>query len=314
MSKQKFEARNKIAMQHKKLSFEDISQKNILYYDEELEEACLNICNSLRIHNMPAYDSQHYYELENWTFNKREIDSSMSLLTENPIFDEKLLKKFKSNRDSVLFVFKGEVLNGIVHFSDYNQTKVLQAIQDDVLTFERRMRQYLFLKSYRNNDMINFFHYRVEKYAHSKEFYAGKIELLEKRADEMNQLGEFQVFDLRDLLEFGNSSYTDKLFPSETIDLNDMKIDQIKLVTSLRNMAMHGKNPVEKDEESSVYSIESLRYLFTALKTLEDFTYRIEKLIDSQEDYRKSLVMDNRSKLEIIHEHHPQALNYFIGN
>ncbi|MCY2687629.1 hypothetical protein [Salinimicrobium sp. TH3] len=301
-------------MQHKKLNFKDISQQNILYYDEELEEACLNICKSLRIHNMPAYDSRHYYELQDGNFSKKEIDESVSLLTENPVFDEGLLKKFKSHRDSVLFVFKGEVLSGIVHFSDYNQTKVLQAIQDDVLTFERRMRQYLFLKSYRNEDMINFFHYRAEKYDHTKEFYSKKIGILEKRADEMNQLGEFQVFDLRDLLEFGNSSYTDKLFPSETIEVNGKKIDQIRLVTSLRNMAMHGKNPVEKDEETSVYSIESLRYLFTALKTLEDFTYHIEKLISSQEDYRKSLVMDNRSKLEIIHEHHPQALNYFIGD
>ena len=301
-------------MQHKKLNFEDISQKNILYYDEELEEACLNICNSLRIHNMPAYDSRHYYELQEGTFHKIEIDPTVKLLTQDPIFDDSLLKKFKSNRDSVLFVFKGEVLNGIVHFSDYNQTKVLQAIQDDVLTFERRMRQYLFLKNYRNKDMIDFFHYRAEKYSRSKDFYAEKIEILEKRADEMNQLGEFQVFDLRDLLQFGNSSFSDKLFPSDTIDLNDKKIDEIKLVTSLRNMAMHGKNPVEKDQESSVYSIESLRYLFTALNSLQDFTYRIEKLISSQEDYRKSVVMENRSKLEIIHEHHPQALNYFIGD
>ena len=71
-----------------------------------------------------------------------------------------------------------------------------------------------------------------------------------KRADEMNQLGEFQVFDLRDILEFGNSSYTDKLFPSETIEVNGKKIDQIRLVTSLRDMAMHWKNPVEKDEKT----------------------------------------------------------------
>ncbi len=301
-------------MEHKKLSFKDISQQNILFYDEELEEACKDICHSLRIHNMPAYDSKHYYELRDGNFSKKEIEESDRLLNENPVFDEGLLKKFKSHQDSVLFVFKGEVLSGIVHFADYNQTKVLQAIQDDVLTFERRMRQYLFLMNYRNKDMIDFFHYRAKKYDHTKAFYAEKIEILEKRADEMNQLGEFQVFDLRDLLEFGNSSYTDKFFPAETIELDGKKIDQIRLVTSLRNMAMHGKNPVEKEEKTSVYSIESLRYLFTALKTLEEFTYRIEKLINNQEDYRKSLVMDNRSKLEIIHEHHPQALNYFISS
>lgn len=301
-------------MQHKKLNFEDISQKNVLYYDDEMEEACLNICDSLNIYNMPGYDSLHYYELHDRKFHKKDIDSNVRLLTENPVFDKSLLDKFQINTHNVLFVFKGDVLNGIVHYSDYNQTKVLQAIQDDVLTFERRMRQYLFLMKYRNKDMIEYFHYRAKKYEQSKEFFLERIEILEKRAKEMNQLGEFQVFDLRDLLEFGNSSFSDTLFPSATIELNGKKIHEIKLVTSLRNMAMHGKNPVEKDLESSVYSIESLRYLFTALKTLEEFTYRIEKMISCQEDYRKSVIMDNRNKLEIIHDQHPQALSYFIGD
>lgn len=301
-------------MKHQKLTYEDISQKNILYYDKEVEEACFSICETLKIDNMPGYDSEHYYELENGKFIKTEIEADLKLYSHQLIFDTELLEKFGQNKHNVLFVFKGEVLQGIVHFSDYNQTKVLQAIQDDVLTFERRMRQYLFLKNYRNRDMSDFFHYRADKYPHSRDFYLEKVEILEKREDEMNQLGEFQVFDLRDLLEFGNSSYTNKLFPSATIDVNDKKIHEIKLITSLRNMAMHGKNPVEKDEESSVYSIASLRYLFRALRSLEDFTYRIEKLIHSQEDYQKSVVMDNRNKLEIIHQHHPKALNYFIGD
>lgn len=77
-------------------------------------------------------------------------------------------------------------------------------------------------------------------------------------------------------------------------------------------MAMHGKNPVEKQQGSSIYFIESLRQLFQALKTLEEFTYRIEKLIHEHKDYQKSVELDNQKKLEIIHQHHPQALNYFI--
>lgn len=301
-------------MQHQKLTFEDISQKNILYYDEDVEEACFNICDSLKIDNMPGYDSQHYYELGYRKFEKMKIGEDVQLSTQQQIFNEKLLVKFRNNRHNVLFVFKGEVLSGIVHFSDYNQTKVLQAIQDDVLTFERRMRQYLFLKNYRNKDMVEYFQYRADEYPQSKHFYLSRIKTLEKRADEMNQLGEFQLFDLKDLLEFGNSSQHDQLFPSTTIDLNGKNFSQIKLVTSLRNMAMHGKNPVEKDQETSVYSVDSLQYLFTALKTLENFTYRIEKLINNHEDYQKSVMMDNRSKLHIIHQHHPKALNYFIGN
>jgi len=57
-------------MKYQKLTFEDISQKNILYYDKKVEEACFNICDSLKIGNMPGYDSRHYYELEKRQFQK----------------------------------------------------------------------------------------------------------------------------------------------------------------------------------------------------------------------------------------------------
>jgi hypothetical protein len=300
-------------MKHQKLTFEDIAQKNILYFDEEVIEACHNICDALKIDNLPGYDSTHYYELKDRQFEKKSINPYVKLSYQQGIFEDSLIEKFGQNKHNVLFVFKGEVLNGIVHFSDYNRTNVLQAIQDDVLFFERRLRQYLFLKNYRNQNMLDYFKYRADKYPQSREFYTARIHSLEKRKNEMNQLGEFQIFDLKDLLEFGNSSKFGKLFPSRSLTVNNENINEINLINSLRNIAMHGKNPVEKNQESSVYSLESLKYLFTALKTLKSFTYKIEKLIMDQDDYKKSVKMDNKSKLEIIHQHHPKALNYFIG-
>lgn len=301
-------------MKHLKLTFGDIAQPGILYYDKEVEKACINICESLNIDNMPDYDSKYYYELEGQQFKRKLIEPENLLNARDRIFEDLLIKKFDADTNNVLFVFKGEVLTGIVHFSDYNQTKVLHAIQDDILTFERKMRQYLFLKSFRNEDMLDYFRYRAGKNEHSKRYYEGRIHRLENRKEEQNQLGEFQMFDLKDLLEFGNDSQSKRLFEYDKIDLNGKSLYESTLVNSLRNMAMHGKNPIEIDEESSVYSIESLEYLFTALKTLETFTYRIEKLIDDHEDYQKSVRMDNRSKLEIIYQHHPKALNYFMGH
>ena len=137
-------------MKHLKLTFGEIEQRGILYYDQEVAQACLHICQTLKIDNMPDYDSEHYYELNGKKFTKKTIEKKNRLLTDDKVFDPSLLEKFRSNQHNVLFVFKGEVLSGIVHFSDYNQTSVLQAIQDDVLTFERKMREYLFLKNYRN--------------------------------------------------------------------------------------------------------------------------------------------------------------------
>lgn len=301
-------------MKHLKLTFGDIAQRGILYYDKEVEKACINICKSLKIDNMPAYDSEHYYELEDKQFTKKPIQEKDRLATGDNIFDASLIEKFRSNKHHVNFVFKGEVLTGIVHFSDYNQTSVLRAIQDDVLTFERKMREYLFLKGFKNQDMLDYFKYRAEKNEHSRRFYEKRLFQLEKRKEELSQLGEFQMFDLKDLLEFGNDAPSKKSFEYTKVNLRDREIYESTLVNSLRNMAMHGKNPVELDEESSVYSIESLEYLFKALKILETFTYRIEKLIANHGDYKKSVRMDNRSKLEIIYQHHPKALRYFLGN
>ena len=299
-------------MKHLKLTFGDIAQSRILYYDKEVEKACVTVCEALKIDNMPAYDSEYYYEMENGQFVKKAITTEDRLKSADRIFEDGLIQKFASDKNNVLFVYKGEVLTGIVHYSDYNQTGVLQAIQDDVLTFERKMRQYLFLRDYRNEDMLEYFQYRADKDAHSKRYFEGRISTYEKRKDKLNQLGEFQMFDLKDLLEFGKSSKSAKLFPSQYVEVNGSNILETTLVNSLRNIAMHGKNPVELDEESSVYSIESLKYLFLALKTLETFTYRIEKLIWEDQDYQKSKRMDNRNKLEIISQNHPKALDYFL--
>lgn len=299
-------------MEHQKLTFADIAQKNILFFDRNEEKACLNICKTLRIDNMPDYDSLHFHELEGEEFVQKKILEEHKLSFKDRIFNDELITQFANNKHNVLFVFKGDVLIGIVHFSDYNQTKVLQAIQDDVLAFERRMRQLLFLAGFRNKDMLNYFEKRAEQNENSRSFYRGRISVLENRLDEMNQLGEFQLYSLKDLMEFSNDHPGEDLLKSNNIEVNGKQWQEIKLINDLRNMAMHGKNPIEMEEGTHVFSTKSLNKLFQSLRALRRLTYRIEKLISDNPDYRKSVEMENRSKLHIIDKHHPKALNYFL--
>lgn len=300
-------------MKHQKLTFADIAQKNILYFDQNEKSACLNICKTLRIDNMPDYDSLHFHELEGEEFVQKKILEEHKLSFKDRIFNDELITQFANNKHNVLFVFKGDVLTGIVHFSDYNQTKVLQAIQDDILTFERRMRQMLFLNGFRNADMLKYFEQRAEQNESAKHFYTGRIQVLKTKIEEMNQLGEFQLFSLKDLMEFSNDFKEKNLLTSKTIEINGKEVQEIKLVNDLRNMAMHGKNPIELDHEPHVFSTQSLNKLFQSLRTLRRLTYRVEKLIADHPDYRKSVEMENRSKLHIIDKHHPKALNYFLS-
>jgi len=78
-------------------------------------------------------------------------------------------------------------------------------------------------------------------------------------------------------------------------------------------MAMHGKNPVSKNEEKSIYSIESLSKFKSSLNVLKAEMSKINYLIRNNKDFIKSLELENRSKLEIIYSHHPRALEYFLG-
>jgi len=86
------------------------------------------------------------------------------------------------------------------------------------------------------------------------------------------------------------------------------------IISSLRNMVMHGKNPIEKDTDSSIFSIDSLYKFQESLTILKDYNSKLEELIFNNSDYQLSVKLENQSKLKIIHEHHPRALKYFIGN
>src|SRR5690606_12808486 len=97
-------------MEHLKLSFGDIAQGGILYYDKEVEKACISICESLQIGNMPSYDSKYYFELEQGQFKRKLIEEENKLFSGDRIFEDSLLAKFEVNTHNVLFVFKGEVL------------------------------------------------------------------------------------------------------------------------------------------------------------------------------------------------------------
>jgi hypothetical protein len=76
---------------------------------------------------------------------------------------------------------------------------------------------------------------------------------------------------------------------------------------------MHGKNPVSKNNETSIYSIDSLHVLIDSLHVLRQEYAMIIMKIRQHQDFLKAVKLDNRGKLEIIHSHHPRALEYFLG-
>lgn len=301
-------------MNYLKLTFEDIMQSKILYYDKEVENACLDICATLKIDNMPGYDSKSYFELIEKKFKKKKIGNSFKLQISDRIFEEKNIKKFCNNKHNVLFVFSGSILKGIVHFADYNKNIVLKRIQDDVLNFEFNLREFLVLNNIGNSDIIKFYENSLskEKKEKNKPHLERRISILKSKEKEMNSLGTFQLCELSDLMDYCNSSFSNAIFKFENHKDYNNSIGN-KIIGNLRNMVMHGKNPIEKDLDTSIFSIESLLRFQKSLQILDYYNAKLESLIYSNKEYQLSIQLENQNKLKIIHEHHPRALKYFLG-
>lgn len=302
-------------MNYLKLTFEDIMQTKILYYDNEVKEACLDICNTLKIDTMPDYNSKNYHELVDHNFIEKQIFDDLKLNITDRIFESQNIEKFTNNEHNVLYVFAGNVLKGIVHFADYNANTVLKRIQDDVLSFEMNIREFLVLNGKTNDDIKEFYLHKNEneKRESKKEHFKRRLDFFKSRENEIKCLGQFQMCDLSDLMDYCNSSYSNKLFKFGNTSKSDKRSDN-EIIGSLRNMVMHGKNPIEKDADSSIFSIASLLKFQESLKILEYYNSKLEESIYTNLDYQLSVKLENQSKLKIIHDHHPRALKYFIGN
>ena len=143
-------------MQHLKLTFENIMQSQILFYDKKVEAACFDICEHLKIDNMPAINGKNYYELQNAQFKSKTIRKLHKLFIDDSIFKPVIQKKFMANKHNVLFVFEENVLRGVVHISDYNRNNVLESVQDDLLAFERKLRQLILLNGLKMSICMTF--------------------------------------------------------------------------------------------------------------------------------------------------------------
>ena len=302
-------------MEHLKLTFENIMKSGVLFYDKIAEDACFDICSHLKIDNLPSIDSMNYYELENSTFQKKEIRNEHCVFVDDSIFESKFLNSFKINKQNVLFVFEESVIRGVVHISDYNGDIVLQSIQDDMLSFERKLRQLFLLNGFVNEDMYKYFIYKKEKSKRDRDFQFldRKIKGYQASINEINSLGQFQLCDFGDLMGFAGSKFSGSIFKIKEYTINGAKKQGTDILREMRNMAMHAKNPISKDLTTSIYNIDSLMMIFESLQVFRQVSAELINKIRQHPDFLRSIELENRSKLQIIHEHHPKALEYFLG-
>ena len=262
------------------LTFGDIMERNVLYYDEQQQEACAHLCQTLKIDYLPALDGLNKYELKGDVFMCSAIDSSQWVDIEGAIFHHDAPAIFKSQGHNVLFVRQHGTLIGVVHISDYNRPLVTETIQNWVLEFEHSLRRYLTAFGITDLDIAKF----------SK-----------KKPPSDSRLHPFQTFLLTDLMRFVQQGNT------HLFTLSEKEYEEIR---TLRNGAMHGKDWVEND--NSVYDNVSLAGLFTRIETLKCKLQDLySHLFQLEKPFRASL---NQKKLELLNSSEIAALNFLLSN
>ncbi|MDX2135269.1 MAG: hypothetical protein SFV52_10790 [Saprospiraceae bacterium] len=291
------------------LRFRDIMETNVLYYDKSHEDILKKIAGSLNITIFARIVGENLYKYKDDKFKRDIIDRAIRLDALEPIFDVCIVRKFQSH-DDVLFVYSGNdnnlrILEGVVHISDYNRNIVIDAIQSDVLDFERDVRRLLILENKTNKDL-----------------WENLLQSLKKTKDNFYQqhkdkYHEFQIFYIDEILHYLKQIKSGINIPEE----------DIKKVVNLRNAAMHGKNTIKYDsqnnndstarnEVSFLFNAEDLKELFSDMNMIYNLHINVLQEIEQSTmmKYKEKRNEFNLNYIESISKENKILLSHLISN
>lgn len=300
-------------MRIKELTINDISSKSLLFYDEQLTDACHGVCNYLNIDNLPIVGSSAYAERINGKFEIRPIVDSNRVSPHGRLIDKNIQVLLHDAKHNVLFVMDGGVVCGVVHISDLNRNSVIHAVQQDMLVFERNLRQFLLLNRVVDADLLKFMKLKADD---GDKYYYSQFELFDQRIQKNGGMPgqSLQSFYLSHLLDFCNSSVSGKIFETKsTVNLPDGSLkDARSIICDLRNTAMHAKDMVNKESGFNIYSLENMMMFFRSLDVFIYYNDLLFQKIAGHESHIRAVKLDNESKLNIIMFQYPNAIEYFL--
>lgn len=243
------------------ITFSDIQTRELLYYDESIENICFQFCYDRNIDCLPSLkDPLMYYKRTDGVFLADNITLERKVLCEDFIFTKSLLEKFRDY--SLLFVYSNEDLTGVVHFSDYNRPEVNSFLFNLLASYERSLRKLLLLSGLKNQDMLDYFNSvaSTTKKDQTKTYYMNKVEEFEKNRSQNELLPHFEKFYLKDLMELAKKREI-------------IKVDQS--VNDLRNDLMHAHDLVtlqDANRDDFIYNFKSFERFFNrVIVLLQDF-------------------------------------------
>ena len=245
------------------LQINDLQVKSILYYDPAYANESLSYCKKRNIDCLPSVDDSNTIYVRDNVANKFEpieIDQLRKVNTSDKVFSRELLDKFKNNH--LLLVYDEKELTGVVHFSDYNSIKINEYLYSLFFNYENLLRRFLVLNNLADKDM---YEYYCRKYDTTKRDIH-KIKMESYNEEKAKRLPAFQTWYLKDLFTL----------------INHKKLIKLTDLGELRNIIMHARELVEKDDYSLgdlVYNIDSFSNFFEMVLTLKNDFKRVANKI-----------------------------------
>ncbi len=243
-------------------SIESIITSGIIYYSHDQRNICERICKVLKIDLFPDSDQEHFWCISNNGWTKQNIkEEDQKINSKTLVFDDVVIDKMKNANSNILFCFNENIIEGMIHFTNYDNQLIYQALYQNFYIYETNLREHLSSLNFNYKDFEQYYAYKLNKSKNEKdrEFYCKQLDRIrsQKFIEEAKQLRPLQRLDLLELMLFAKSSYHKAEMP-QIIGLKKISSDNI---SKLRNTVMHSKDFIGSSDNQP-YDFETFQNFF----------------------------------------------------
>ena len=281
------------------LHIDNVTSSRVVYFNETRKDVCERIGKAISIDCFPDSADSSYWLFENNQWTKKYINYKFDVID---AFHQQVIGLFETTDSNIIFRVKNNLIDGVIHFTDYENTAVYSNIYRNLNVFETQLKEYLSNKGMSDADYLNYL-----KFKHKKAYKKGKktIEYYENEiARFVNNMSvdtrPFSNLYLNDLLKFSISSFTKKHqlgldFLNDNSTANNNKI--FEEINELRNIVMHHRE-ISGQTLFKPHEFEYFKHFFHLNSVFKHSFSSLSILVNEMERARRTLV--NSHRLDMI--------------
>jgi hypothetical protein len=255
----------------------NIYVKDLIFFDENKEEALKKLCFDYGISYLPNRNRRTCYKLENGIFKPTELTEDLVCNPYDRLFEDETIKKFENGRhDEVMFVVEEGKIKGVVHIVDYNTEFINYEFYKATYRLEKMLRDLLIKNGETNDSLLEWMRQKAnKKIVFWENRYSQCVPNSEERRKEQvrkrKECNPFQTFFFNDLLMFTAS----KKYVSKDFRKN------IEILKEIRNWVAHNKDlaPKNREESHPLYCIDGLKKFVKGARNFFKCYEELEELI-----------------------------------